>query len=1366
MSGGSENEIGRRKAAGWQITVLLLLAAVATVLVRQVVLNRQASNIEGQITGEVVSSLADAESRFKLMQDDLLRTGIEISRSQRIVEALRGVSTDESDESNHAIVSYFSELEMPQWVSVELYDPRPRLLAWTGPTFPLDDAPSQPRFLETYQTAIAKDADRRVGLSIWIPVRDGSDVVGVVRIVKTLVFDSPVRNRYLRDYRVEENWSRSIGYPLVLEYPDGVFPTVNARITERTLFGLDGNPLAVAILTPPSGQQLLESTRRVFDHVAAFWLAIAGLWVLLRSWLWLRKSVARRTDPMAAGDLAAVATFVVVAAGVRFWLLELDVPGRFQQGKSPLAPLFDPSHLASRFGFGIMRSVGDLVLTALVVFCISAAIYLAASFFIRRSTFPEKRTTTNMFSGVRLFLANAFGVLVSVAGVTTLSAVLHRVIIDSTLDYFARSGLLPENLVILVFAASMILTLSAVVVSLSVVGVAIHITSENLDRGNTIVMAIGTWLVAILLYVPVSRYMVSDALGFPTYAAFISASLLGGYFLYRRQRISHDWLKLRTILPAVFVLTLVTYPFLFDGLNERTRSSMIDAVDFFDEGQDPRVNFAVERMLDDAGQSEGLVSGVREGLSRAKMDSLISLEVRGSLFSSLNGYDLTLTAFSLSGRPLGRFYIADQSLSRELLDAAETDDFRIVRQMYRDSGNRDPLVETMTGRLEPERFRYQGISALVADADTLGWLLARAEPKTILSDNRTPFPNVLIPASIYNSVSPDISLAEFKNDVLVRNVGESFGRFRVSEDIYSRVLIDGELWTEERLRDKDFLTYYRLKSQFDGTAPPTSLGVATGPSIVAARTATANTFDHLYYLLRLTVAGLFIGLPVYVLGLLRRRRLGLIPAPRIRFRDKVLNAFFAVGLVTVIAMGFVGLKVVTEENDRAIQSWLRQHLERVENTLLLDSRVGELPFRTLDRTSIDSLSARVGLDLNVYKGTELVSSSRPQLVRDKLIASRLPMDVYEALHYDGFRFTTANEKIGTFEYTAGYRAFPDESGQPAFVVSVPTLPEQERIEEERARTVAYLFGALLLLVLVVMVTASLLANALARPIGRLREGLAAVARGSYTQIPTLNTRDEIGELVTTFNDMQEQLAESRRVLATQERQLAWREMARQVAHEIKNPLTPMKLSVQHLRRNMENTADSEMDRFKNDFERITKTLIEQIDTLARIANEFSSFARMPQRVIEELDLNAVIQEAVSLMQSENNLTIKLDLNNEALWVAGDKEELRRIYINLIKNAVQSIPDGRKGQVAVRSGISDDGKQVFSSITDNGTGIPDGARDKIFVPNFSTKTSGTGLGLAIAKESIEELKGEIGFDTELGVGTTFWIRLPRIDSTTG
>ena len=377
-------------------------------------------------------------------------------------------------------------------------------------------------------------------------------------------------------------------------------------------------------------------------------------------------------------------------------------------------------------------------------------------------------------------------------------------------------------------------------------------------------------------------------------------------------------------------------------------------------------------------------------------------------------------------------------------------------------------------------------------------------------------------------------------------------------------------------------------------------------------------------------------------------------------------------------------------------------------------------------------------------------------MNDHIVDVRLPAEVFRAIYGDSERFTFMEHRLGDFEYTAGYRAILDTNGEPAYVLSVPNLPGAERIEEERTRTLAYLFGAMLGLGILVVFTASVLARALAQPISRLQQGLKEAAQGKFERVLPVRSRDEVGELVTTFNAMQEQLSESRQKLATQERQLAWREMARQIAHEIKNPLTPMKLAIQHLQRSFWNRNDS---RFRKQFQRTTETLIAQIDSLAYIANEFSSFARLPRRNVVRLDLRTVLREAHALMQAEvsEKITLDMQLPDTPLPAREDPSELRRMYINLIKNAMEAVEEQEKGKITITG--RQEGDQIVTEVIDNGRGIPPEMHGRIFEPNFSTKTSGAGLGLAIAKRAVELSGGDIRFTTEPGKGTKMRITLP-------
>jgi nitrogen fixation/metabolism regulation signal transduction histidine kinase len=269
----------------------------------------------------------------------------------------------------------------------------------------------------------------------------------------------------------------------------------------------------------------------------------------------------------------------------------------------------------------------------------------------------------------------------------------------------------------------------------------------------------------------------------------------------------------------------------------------------------------------------------------------------------------------------------------------------------------------------------------------------------------------------------------------------------------------------------------------------------------------------------------------------------------------------------------------------------------------------------------------------------------------------------------------------------------------------------------------------------------------------MQEKLSNIRLGKRNETLEWKRNDEIGELVREYNRMVDELAVSAEKLARSERESAWREMAKQVAHEIKNPLTPMKLSMQHLQRAWNEKSDN-MDEL---FSRISKTLIEQIDALSNIASEFSNFAQMPRAKNETLDLSKIISSVINLFSGTPNIKIIFEDDKAARRIFADREQLIRLFSNLIKNSIQAIPENTEGKIEVRIKTENDFHII--SIRDNGTGIAPEQQEKIFMPSFTTKTSGMGMGLALVKNIAEQAGGKVWFETKPEEGSTFFVELP-------
>jgi nitrogen fixation/metabolism regulation signal transduction histidine kinase len=285
--------------------------------------------------------------------------------------------------------------------------------------------------------------------------------------------------------------------------------------------------------------------------------------------------------------------------------------------------------------------------------------------------------------------------------------------------------------------------------------------------------------------------------------------------------------------------------------------------------------------------------------------------------------------------------------------------------------------------------------------------------------------------------------------------------------------------------------------------------------------------------------------------------------------------------------------------------------------------------------------------------------------------------------------------------------------------------------------------------------AIVIANSITKKLTELGESLQRLRLGGNDPI-VWKRKDEIGDLVEAYNRAVKKIEESSLLLAQSERDGAWREMAKQVAHEIKNPLTPMKLSIQYLLHAYQSNPDP--DSIGPLLKRVSGTLVEQIESLAQIATEFSNFAKMPKPENIQFSLNDLATSVHHLFRNERpDMDISIQLPKADLEVYADRNHVTRVINNLLKNAIQAIPDERKGQIKLL--LEQDGNKAILSVTDNGTGIPPDIQEKVFSPNFSTKNSGTGLGLAICKSIIEGFKGDIYFKTEMDKGTTFYVILP-------
>jgi len=375
---------------------------------------------------------------------------------------------------------------------------------------------------------------------------------------------------------------------------------------------------------------------------------------------------------------------------------------------------------------------------------------------------------------------------------------------------------------------------------------------------------------------------------------------------------------------------------------------------------------------------------------------------------------------------------------------------------------------------------------------------------------------------------------------------------------------------------------------------------------------------------------------------------------------------------------------------------------------------------------------------------KLVLTSNAEVLKHKDIPERLnPAFVLNIINKGGV-ITKSREDEKTI--LLAYKFIRDSYDQPLAIVSMPYF-QSEDIPKQDIEFLEYLITINVILFLLAVVIAIFLSNYITQSLTTIGDKL------QHTQInknvPLIwKSNDEIGRLVDAYNRMLNELEENALKLAKSERESAWKEMAKQVAHEIKNPLTPMRLLVQQLEFSLKTDDKAQLQEF-------TKAMIEQIDTLVNIADAFSRFANMPTVKKEVFNVVDLIEHATAIF---SNLEITAHLPEQPVNVLADREQLLRVFNNLIKNAWQAVPEDKTPVIEINIAVKT--KTVLISFKDNGTGIEESKKDRIFEPSFTTKTHGMGLGLAMAKSIIENLNGDIWFENGKEQGAVFFIEVPR------
>ncbi|WP_295117368.1 HAMP domain-containing sensor histidine kinase [uncultured Chitinophaga sp.] len=781
----------------------------------------------------------------------------------------------------------------------------------------------------------------------------------------------------------------------------------------------------------------------------------------------------------------------------------------------------------------------------------------------------------------------------------------------------------------------------------------------------------------------------------------------------------------------MLVMTVTTSAVLVYHNNQKERGNRVKVA----EKLSKRKDVALESYLKDVNEKlskDAMVQAFFRFRTRAAKDDLRQQLDQKYFTGSYNNYRIDLYTFDQNGTPLFN-------------DNAETiDEFDSFK-----SRTEKPLIADKNLYYEERSFNdysYIGTREIREDSILFGYIRFVLTP--LVAQPERPFPSLLVEGikTGENDISSIYSYAVYDKNVLVNNNNDyPFPVKLYGTDI--PMLVDNMMYKDE---DGYSRFYYR--------PTPEKLVIIVKKDRSFVEFVTLFAYMFCLFLIIIAIYAVF---DLLIKARMRRSQLKALLNINIRKKVQgtiifvVVFAFIVLGVTTIL---FFINRYQTENAERLskkinavahdLQAVFQHRLEFDEMEMIYDSLY----------RSVNKLAENHDVDLNLYdRDGNLRLTTQPLLIEKGLIAPKVdPMAYFQLTRLNKIQFIQ-NEKIGKMSYLSGYIPIRDGANVLAYL-NVPSFATETELNNQISNFLVVLINFNALILLIAGLLALFITNTITRSFSLVTNKLRSVNLGQHNDEIEWEKDDEIGVLVREYNKMVRKLEVSAAKLAKSEREGAWREMARQVAHEIKNPLTPMKLSIQYLQRAIANDSPNVKVLSQN----VANTLVEQIEHLSNIASDFSAFAHIGQSNSEEMLLNELLYSLTGLYQGQPGCEIIYEQPEMQYQIFADKTQMNRLFTNLLQNAIQAMPEGKQdGRITIGLTPSKSG-YVTVSVRDNGHGIPEEVQPKIFVPNFTTKSSGTGLGLAMCKNIVEQARGEIWFETEVGLGTTFYVKLPLIE----
>jgi signal transduction histidine kinase len=1099
-----------------------------------------------------------------------------------------------------------------------------------------------------------------------------------------------IQNQYYREINLSKELSDKYQTQFNLNYSPFAQESNDGRKYSFDLMNIQGNKIGNVTFFKPSLDTSIEGIYQTINELQII-LVVLVVFLLALGFKKRFRNIKFRT--------VRLLTIALYFAAARMLFYYLGFPASLMQGS-----LTDPAYFSSTLGNGIVKSPIEFFITALFAIVISVQALRYQLDYIKS---PKNYGNYRKRAAIILALPVTFIFLLAIRG---LSAAVKSIIFDSTLRYFKEPDLFP-NLPSVIMNLNLLM-LGTVMVIILIMCILILISSLPTDEKRKL----NRVFIGLFICYQIFGYLFLKLQDEPLITPLLIFCIITLAFVLARQiyfgeiKSSYSFIYI-TLVASLISITLLNY----FNLQLEKNSLRTTALEI-NRPNDNLLKFILKETLLKGSESEDIISDFYDPNSNFTADAFkiwanSSLQ-KESLNSSLNIWDKYQN-------PMGGFYSGIDLGSK-------------LPGVFNNYSAQNPYIIETSSPQDSLKKIFIGIVPIFNRGAIIGYLTASIGFDLQDLDSNS-LPDFLVSkTNIINSVLdiPRLKIFEIRDSKITNVYGDIYpSRDQIKPILDAKLSQDNEAWLNLSLNNENFYTFV-LKT-FSGNTE-----VITAVSTREKRISW-DLFNFFKIFLIHCVFIIILLLAIFIIN---------IRNVKYTFRTQLLIAFLFISIIPVIILAVYNRQIIKQRTDNAVLNELGERLKYVEN--IIDEEISETPAGDLNQ-AFENTGKDLGISFAVYEGSVQIFNSRQQYYQTGLFTDKLNPEVYYQLNYLSFREYFTKEKIDNFEYDSYYKTV--NIGNRTLTIGVNDAFNKIKITYSVLDIDVFLFGIYSFATLIMILISTYLANRISRPIRRLTTATASVAQGDFNVEVDANVKGELKDLLASFNLMTKELQRHQIEHAELERENAWKEMAKQVAHEIKNPLTPMKLAVQQL---IVSYRDKNKN-FDSIFEKVSATILNQVENLSQIASEFSRFARMPNFKLEEIDLLPVIKDTMNLFVDEN---IKLDIitSLQSAWVEGDKSQFRRLMINLIRNSIQA------GANRITLNLSTENEYYNLTVLDNGEGIPDNIKDKIFESNFTTKSKGMGLGLKLAKRFIEGISGKINLVDSGSSGAGFQILIPKLN----